>query len=82
MILLTFIVVSFYTVERVGRRPSLLVGGLIMAICTLSIGIVGTINVEKNGTALVSLAAVWVAAYALSAGPLGESIPDIACSQC
>lgn len=71
VVLLACIVLSFYTVERVGRRPSLLAGAGVMGSCTLIIGILGAVQ-NQNGSALVALCAIWVAAYAVSAGPLGE----------
>jgi hypothetical protein len=72
-ILLAFIFISFFVVDKFGRRPLLLGGGLVMAICTMSIGGIGFKEILPGG-ALVALAAMWVAAYALSAGPLGRCI--------
>ncbi|KAJ9121876.1 hypothetical protein QFC24_004458 [Naganishia onofrii] len=69
-ILLAFIFISFFVIDKFGRRPLLLGGGLVMAICTMSIGGIGFKETLPGG-ALVALAATWVAAYALSAGPLG-----------
>jgi MFS family permease len=77
LIFLTFILVSFFTVEAVGRRKSLMVGGAVMGICTLVIGILGTVSSSLNGAALIALCAVWVMAYALSAGPLGMSLAHL-----
>jgi MFS family permease len=71
LVLIVCIIISFYTVERVGRRPSLLAGAGIMGTCTLVVGILGAIK-SQNGNALVAMCAIWVAAYALSAGPIGE----------
>ena len=69
-ILLLFIMVSFGLVERVGRRPLLLIGGIIMAICLFVIGGLG-FRQTPPGTVLVALTCIWTAAYAVSAGPIG-----------
>jgi hypothetical protein len=69
-ILLLFIMISFGLVERVGRRPLLLIGGIIMAICLCIIGGLG-FRQTPPGTVLVALTCIWTAAYAVSAGPIG-----------
>lgn len=44
MILLFFVGVSFFFVERFGRRRLLLIGGVVMLICLLIVGGMGTIS--------------------------------------
>jgi hypothetical protein len=70
-ILLLFIMISFVFVEKLGRRPLLLGGGVVMAICLFTVGGLG-FRATLPGAALVALTCIWTAAYALSAGPLGE----------
>lgn len=70
-ILLLFIMISFVFVEKLGRRPLLLGGGVVMAVCLFAVGGLG-FRTTLPGAALVALTCIWTAAYALSAGPLGE----------
>jgi hypothetical protein len=69
-ILLLFLVISFYSVEKAGRRMSLLIGGAIMTACSFSVGGIGFME-QLPGTALVSLTCIWTAAYAMSSGAVG-----------
>lgn len=76
LVLIVCILISFWTTEKAGRRPSLMSGGALMGLCTLFIGVIGSLpggvtGGTGRGQALVALTAIWVAAYALSAGPLG-----------
>ena len=71
-ILLLFIIISFVFVEKLGRRPLLLAGGIVMAVCLFIVGGLG-FKATLPGAALVALTCIWTAAYALSAGPLGKS---------
>lgn len=59
--------------EKLGRRPLLLGGGVVMAICLFVVGGLG-FKASLPGAALVALTCIWTAAYALSAGPLGEHL--------
>jgi len=60
-------------VEKVGRRPLLIYGGAIMAICDIVIGVIGTVELSsKTGTGLIVVSVVWVIAYAMSVAPIGE----------
>ncbi|WRT68232.1 uncharacterized protein IL334_005208 [Kwoniella shivajii] len=69
-ILLLFLLISFFVIDKIGRRPLVLVGGAIMCICSYSVGGIGFMA-TLPGTALVSLTCVWTAAYALSVGCVG-----------
>jgi hypothetical protein len=75
VILMLSIIVSFYLVEKVGRRTLVLWGGIVMAIANLVVGSLGfaTLNQSALGAALISVCAVWIAAYAVSIAPVGES---------
>ncbi|KAH8080079.1 general substrate transporter [Filobasidium floriforme] len=71
-ILVSAILASFYFVEKVGRRPLLIYGGAIMAICDIVIGVIGTVELSsKTGTGLIVVSVVWVIAYAMSVAPIG-----------
>ncbi|WVQ68182.1 uncharacterized protein L199_006388 [Kwoniella botswanensis] len=69
-ILLLFLVISFFVLDKVGRRPFLLGGGLIMSACCFCTG--GIAYMEKlPGGALVFLTCLWTASYAMSVGSIG-----------
>jgi hypothetical protein len=59
-------------VEKVGRRPLLLTGGII-CICSMLIngGVATRPYTTSTGSVIITFACVWVAAYAVTAGPLG-----------
>lgn len=65
--------ISFVFVDKLGRRPLLLGGGVVMAACAFGVGGMG-FKATLPGAALVALTCIWTAAYALSAGPLGEQL--------
>jgi hypothetical protein len=70
--LLVFVIISFWSVERLGRRPLLLVGGAVCVVAMLVNGAVATQKMTTTiGSVIISMACLWCAAYALSAGPLG-----------
>ena len=48
--------ISFYTVEKFGRRPLLIYGALGMLICQFIVAIVGvTVGFNKVGTTLIAV---------------------------
>ncbi|WVW85797.1 hypothetical protein I302_107835 [Kwoniella bestiolae CBS 10118] len=69
-ILLLFLVISFFVIDKVGRRPLLLGGGAIMASCCFSTAGIGFME-KLPGAALVFLTCLWTASYALSVGSVG-----------
>ncbi|WVW80729.1 hypothetical protein I302_102715 [Kwoniella bestiolae CBS 10118] len=62
--------ISFYTVETVGRRWSLLGGGGAMGLVMLIMGILASTGSATSGEAVVALFCIHIASYALSVGPI------------
>lgn len=82
-------IVSLWVVQRFRRRPILIIGGIAMFICFLIFASVGHFsldhenpqNTPKAGTALIVFSCFFIAAYAVSWGPLiwaicGELFPS------
>ena len=83
----SFVAISFFTTEKVGRRPLLVWGGCVMVPLLFVVG--GILKLPRTtaaGTGMITVAyapsvrvtrswlmvsCIWVAAYASSAGPLG-----------
>lgn len=73
-------VVSFFLVDRLGRRPLLLVGSVIMFIGQLSVGVSGLKAEEgdmKAKKAIVAFVLIYVFGFAASWGPLYAPLPCI-----
>lgn len=71
-VLVSFVAISFYTTERVGRRPLLVYCGAFMVPLLFIIGgILKLPRTTSNGSAMIAVSCIWVAAYSSSAGPLG-----------
>ncbi|KAL7418259.1 hypothetical protein Q5752_007125 [Cryptotrichosporon argae] len=69
---IVFTAISFFTIERLGRRPLILGGSFIMVASMFAIaGAAWNGYNSGKGIALVTFACIWTAAYALSIGPLG-----------
>ncbi|KAL1852832.1 hypothetical protein VTK73DRAFT_9124 [Phialemonium thermophilum] len=71
-VLVSFVAISFYTTDKIGRRPLLVYLGAFMVPLLFIIG--GILRLPKSsatGSALIAMACIWVAAYSSSAGPLG-----------
>jgi SP family xylose:H+ symportor-like MFS transporter len=66
--LLAFTLVALVSVDRVGRKPLLVVGGLIQAAAMLALGLMFA-NHAQNAAPLIC-AIVYVAAFSLSWGPV------------
>jgi len=61
-VLLGGVLVSFYLVDRVGRRPLLLGGTAAMSICVFLVGGLGFTSLgTTKGNALMAICAIWVA---------------------
>jgi MFS family permease len=68
--------VSFWTIERFGRRPLLIYGGLCMSICEFVIAIVGTL-LSSSHTAQIILfvfVCIHIAFFASTWGPVGWAV--------
>ena len=74
--------VSFYTIERFGRRPLLIYGALGMIICEFIIAIIGVADGSNHATvkAQISLICIYIFFFATTWGPaawvvIGEIFP-------
>ncbi|MEI8593334.1 sugar porter family MFS transporter [Photobacterium sp. Hal280] len=65
---LTFTVIAIFTVDRFGRRPLMMLGAGIMALCMLVIGTAAYLN--AIGGYLLVFVLGYIAAFALSLGPV------------
>lgn len=73
-VLLFGVLISFYLIDKAGRRPLLLGGGLVMCVTVFIVGAMGQIGIAKGtGTVMIVMMALWVFAFALSCGPIGWS---------
>jgi SP family xylose:H+ symportor-like MFS transporter len=63
-----FTVVAILTVDRLGRRPLMIIGALVMAVAMIALGFL----LDANMKGVVSLGAVllYIAGFALSWGPV------------
>lgn len=63
---------SFYLIDKVGRRPLLIWGGLALCACDMVLGGLGVIGISKaTGSGMIAIMAIWAMAYSLSYGPIG-----------
>jgi MFS transporter, SP family, sugar:H+ symporter len=62
---------SFYTIERFGRRPLLIYGGIAMCICEMIIAIVGTLLPNSNAAnySMITFVCIYVFFFAGTWGP-------------
>ncbi len=65
---LTFTVVAILTVDKFGRKPLMIIGSLGMAVAMVSLGF--SFFLEKQGLAALIFMLVYVAAFAVSWGPV------------
>jgi len=68
---LTAQVISWYNIERFGRRILLLLGGGGMTVFCLSIAVVGTPNWVPPGGLTIALFCLWTFCYSSSCAPIG-----------
>jgi MFS family permease len=61
---------SFVVLDRFGRRPTMILGTTMCAICCWALGGIAY-QAVPNGKAMASLACIWVFFYSTSLGPLG-----------
>ena len=65
-------IVSFYNIERFGRRPLLLIGGAGMMIMNLAIAIIGSVpGYTPNAGLVITFFCLWVWSYSSSCAPIG-----------
>jgi len=73
--------ISFWTIEKFGRRPLLIWGALGMTICEFICAIVGTITLESAPTkAIIAFISIYIFFFAMTWGPgawvvIGEIFP-------
>lgn len=73
--------ISFWTVERFGRRPLLIYGALGMAICEFIVAITGTVTeIPSAVTAMIAFICIYIFFFASTWGPgawvvIGEIFP-------
>lgn len=65
--------VSFYTIERFGRRPLLIFGAVAMTICELIVAVVGTVDASSQvaNYVLIVFVCLYVFSFASTWGPAG-----------
>ncbi|KAF4334038.1 general substrate transporter [Fusarium beomiforme] len=72
MVLVVGIIISFYTVDKVGRRTLVIGGGAAMATICLIVGGLGFMKqTNASGMALVALCSLWAFVYANTLAPIG-----------
>lgn len=65
-----FVAGSFLTVDKVGRRPLLLGGGIGCIICLLIVGGAGRVAIDnKIAAVIITFCCVWCAIYSMTLGP-------------
>ncbi|HEY6452820.1 MAG TPA: D-xylose transporter XylE [Steroidobacteraceae bacterium] len=74
-----FTVVAILTVDRLGRKPLLIVGGLVMAVAMITLGFL--FQAKAVGTVALIAVVVYIGGFALSWGPvtwvlLSEMFPN------
>jgi SP family xylose:H+ symportor-like MFS transporter len=74
-----FTVVAILTVDRLGRKPLLIIGGLVMGVAMVTLGF--QFQANASGTGPLIAAVVYIAGFALSWGPvtwvlLSEMFPN------
>ncbi|KAJ0415216.1 general substrate transporter [Aspergillus carlsbadensis] len=72
LVLLFGITISFYLVDKIGRRTLVVYGGGLLAIICFVMGGLGFLPESTSaGPALVAVSALWTFIYALSMAPIG-----------
>jgi hypothetical protein len=80
LILLTGLIVSFYFVDKIGRRKLVIGGGFAMgSVCFIVGGLGFRKQTSASGIGLITLCAVWAFIYANSLAPIGQLEPTYPC---
>jgi sugar porter (SP) family MFS transporter len=83
-VLLAGAITSMSIVDRVGRRPLLIVGGALMAVFQICVGILlalkydptdGAVLAENNGRGILALICLFTYTFGVTWGPLGWLVP-------
>jgi SP family general alpha glucoside:H+ symporter-like MFS transporter len=65
-------IISFYNIEKFGRRPLLIIGGLGMTLGCLAIAIIGSVpHYTPPGGLVVAFFCLWTFSYSSSCAPIG-----------
>ncbi|CAA7398021.1 unnamed protein product [Spirodela intermedia] len=82
-VLMTSTLVSIATVDRWGRRPLLISGGIQMIVCQVTVAVMLGLKLPDTGElsrgfsiAVVAVVCLFVAAFGWSWGPLGWTVPS------
>jgi len=65
---LTFTILAIWTVDKLGRKPLMIVGATGMGIALFAMGVAG--YYESTGPWMLSLVLIYIASFALSVGPV------------
>lgn len=72
MVLVVGIILSFYTVDIIGRRPLVMYGGVAMGVLSFLVGCLSFVKMDAaSGSALVAICCLWAFVYANSLAPIG-----------
>jgi len=63
-------VVACLVIDKLGRRPLLLWGTAIMTVCLVALGVIFAIGPHKTGISILVILCLYIAAFALSFGPV------------
>jgi len=65
---LLFTVIAIWTVDRIGRKPLMLIGSVGMGISMLAMGMAGSL--QATGLWILTFVLIYIASFALSVGPV------------
>ncbi|KAG8353791.1 hypothetical protein FVEN_g8176 [Fusarium venenatum] len=72
MVLVVGMIISFYTIDKIGRRTLVMGGGAAMAAICFVVGGLGFMKqTSASGIVLVALCSIWVVVYANTLTPIG-----------